>query len=191
MHSALLLACADIVCARGDLKAAYHYTERGLARGREGVDPQLLYPAIAMHARMAFASGRSAEAARLVDELQRLAGEQRLPAGPWFFFLVAVLVGLDRRDEAADLIREIRHPTPWVEAAQALVEGRPSEAGDRLEAMGARAEAALVRLRAGQALLEDNRPSEAAEQLDRAVEFFRSVGATAYLEEAEPLLGAA
>jgi hypothetical protein len=75
--------------------------------------------------------------------------------------------------------------------ARACAEGRFSEAAERLERIGALPDAALVHLRAGQALLDEGRRAEAGEQLTRALTFFRSVGATAYLAEAEPLLGAA
>ena len=46
----------------------------------------------------------------------------------------------------------------------------------------------MVRLRAGDRLLAAGRRSEGEAQLARALDFFRSVQATAYLQEGERLL---
>jgi hypothetical protein len=48
-----------------------------------------------------------------------------------------------------------------------------------------------ARLRAAEKLLSDGCPTEADEQLQRALTFYRSVGATRYVREAEGLLTSA
>jgi hypothetical protein len=57
--------------------------------------------------------------------------------------------------------------------------------------MGSLPDEALARLRAADKLVADGRRAEADEQLGRALAFFRSVGATVYVREAEALLAAA
>jgi len=57
--------------------------------------------------------------------------------------------------------------------------------------IGSLPDEAYARLRAGEGLLADDRPSEAEAELEQALAFYRHVGATAYAEEAEVLLAAA
>jgi hypothetical protein len=54
--------------------------------------------------------------------------------------------------------------------------------------MGRFAAAARVRLRAAETLAARGHRTEASEQLDKALAFYRSVGATRYIREAESLL---
>jgi hypothetical protein len=56
--------------------------------------------------------------------------------------------------------------------------------------MGALPEEAFVRLRSAEALVEAGRRADADVQLDRALAFYRSVDATAYIREAEALFAA-
>jgi tetratricopeptide (TPR) repeat protein len=80
--------------------------------------------------------------------------------------------------------------TPWVAGMRASQAGRYAEAADIWASMPFRPAEALARMRAAEALLEQGRRPEADEQLRRAVDFWRSVGATRYLGEAERLLRA-
>jgi hypothetical protein len=56
--------------------------------------------------------------------------------------------------------------------------------------MGAATEEARVRLWLAEALVRQNRRAEADTQLQRALAFYRSVGATRYIREGEALLAA-
>ena len=49
---------------------------------------------------------------------------------------------------------------------------------------------ALARVRAAKLLIAEGRRAEADEQLRRAIAFWRSVGATRYIRQAEKLLAA-
>ena len=51
-------------------------------------------------------------------------------------------------------------------------------------------DAAFARLRAAEQLVAEGRRTEADEHLQRALAFWRSVGATRYINKAEPLLAA-
>jgi len=64
------------------------------------------------------------------------------------------------------------------------------EAGVDLARRGARGEEACARLRAGKQLVAERRRLEGEAQLRRAIDFFGSVGATAYVAEPEGLLTA-
>jgi hypothetical protein len=61
-------------------------------------------------------------------------------------------------------------------------------AADMMAASGRRTHEALLRLRAGQSLVDQGRRAEAQEQLEKALAFYRSVGATRYVRQAEEAL---
>ena len=81
-------------------------------------------------------------------------------------------------------------PSPWLEAGIAAASGNWSRSGEVLEEIGAVTDAAAVRLRAAHTLLTAGRRAEGEEHLHRALEFYRSVGATAYVRDGESLLAA-
>jgi hypothetical protein len=78
----------------------------------------------------------------------------------------------------------------WRDANLAILTGRLVQGADTLDEMGATAIAAFVRLAAGEALLAEGHRAEADEQLGRAGEFFRRLGATRYIQRTEALLSA-
>jgi tetratricopeptide (TPR) repeat protein len=67
----------------------------------------------------------------------------------------------------------------WSDAVRALVEGDFVAAANLLERIGAKTDEAEARLQAG-----------TAEQVERALQFYRSVGATRFIREGEALLAA-
>jgi hypothetical protein len=73
----------------------------------------------------------------------------------------------------------------------AIARGDLVGAADILQASGAAALEAHARLRAAGRLTADGRHAEAEEQLQRALAYYRSVGATRYIREGERLLAAA
>ena len=62
-------------------------------------------------------------------------------------------------------------------AAKALAEGRPLEAAAIYEDIGARPDEALARLRSVPLLRASGAADRASQQLERALDFYRSVGA--------------
>jgi hypothetical protein len=80
--------------------------------------------------------------------------------------------------------------TPWMEAARAYAAGELEEAADILGAIHAVPDEAFVRLRAAEALMHEGRRAEADAELQKALAFYRSVGATAYIREAEGMFAA-
>jgi DNA-binding SARP family transcriptional activator/class 3 adenylate cyclase len=128
--------------------------------------------------------GRLEQARTLADEV--------VDRHPWLgfpeFALVAADVGyLSKLRAALDALSRRRPPDI---AAEAIIEGRFVEAADVLAEMGRMTAAARVRLRAAETLAAQGHRIEANEQLDKALAFYRSVGATRYIREAEALVAA-
>jgi hypothetical protein len=69
----------------------------------------------------------------------------------------------------------------------ALLRGDAVAAADLYEEGGTLPEAAFTRVWAAELLLAEGRRAEADEQLERALAFWRSVGGTRYVAEAEAL----
>jgi hypothetical protein len=95
---------------------------------------------------------------------------------------------LGRLDDIAELVSHVSFPSSFLDLLTALASGDLVAAADRLGEAGWRSEEALVRLRAGERLPAAGRRPEAEAQLARALDFFRSVRATAYLARGERLL---
>ena len=96
---------------------------------------------------------------------------------------------LGRRAEARQWLGT-RRDSPWFVAARALADREFVTAAELLDSMGAARSAALARLRAAQEFARTGRRAEADDQLRHALSFFRSVGATRFIREAEALLAA-
>jgi DNA-binding SARP family transcriptional activator/class 3 adenylate cyclase len=172
-----------IQLTRGELAEAVEDGERALELGRDSGDPQNLDPALAFGARVLLGANRPAEAAKLVDEL--LAGLPGRLLNPDVGVDLAVdLVELGRPVEVLDEAPQ----SPWLEAARAFVAGDPRRAAEIYARIGARPDEAYARLAAAKQLLGDGRLADGRIELDRALGFYREVGATAHLAEARELL---
>jgi class 3 adenylate cyclase/tetratricopeptide (TPR) repeat protein len=168
---------AAIELARGDVVAARADVDRAVAVASGSTDPQTLAPALCARAELHLAEGEGLEAATAFDELLgfgdglvvclSLAG--RLPAFAW------LALDLDRVEDARALL-DSSSLSGWQEAARAILAGDGARAADLLADIGDRSAEAYARLRAG------------GEHVHRALDFYRSVGATRYTGEAESLL---
>jgi hypothetical protein len=78
--------------------------------------------------------------------------------------------------------------SPWARAAMAFTAGDLRQAADICGEMGAVTDEARDRLWLAEALINENRRSQADIELQLALAFYRSVGATRYIREAEALL---
>jgi hypothetical protein len=79
---------------------------------------------------------------------------------------------------------------PWVHAAVAFASGDLRLAADICCEMGAVTEEARDRLWLAESLIEQNHRAEADVELQPALAFYRSVGATRYIRQAQALLAA-
>jgi len=102
--------------------------------------------------------------------------------------LAWVLAALRRGQELIEVLPS--SDVPWVHAAAAFAAGDLRRAADICGGMGAVTEEARDRLWLAETLINQNRRAEADVELQRALAFYRSVGATRYIREAEGLLAA-
>jgi class 3 adenylate cyclase/tetratricopeptide (TPR) repeat protein len=191
MDSAAVMIRGQIRLARGDEAGAVADSERALELARDAQDPQVLFPSLALHSHVLLATGRTSEAREMLDELvERLRASPTIVGSYWLGPLAIALRQLDRSDELAPILERAAMATPWMEAARAYVAGRFEEAADILAVIHAVPDEAFVRLRAAETLLHEGRRAEADTELQKALTFYRSVGATAYIREAEGMFAA-
>ncbi len=177
---------ATIRLARGDAPGALDESVRSLELARRSRDPQILAPSIATRARILAATGSLDEAAVLADELLRM--PDPLPGYGEPIDFAWVLLALGRGVELSALVERAAGLNGWVTPALAIAAGDLERAANLLAETGAATEEAYARLRAAEALAKAGRRAEADAQLQRALDFYREVGATAYVREAEALL---
>ena len=177
--------------ARGDERGALEDSEASLAQARHSSDPQVLWPALAVHANLLLRADRRQNAAAVVDELlAELAGRDVLFVSNWSLPLAFALSDLGRAHEFRSVAEKSLVGTRWLESGRAYAEGNFGGAAEILAEMGALGEEAFVRLRGAEALVQAGRRAEADAMLQQALAFYRSVGATRYIREAEALFAA-
>jgi len=72
----------------------------------------------------------------------------------------------------------------WLKAGREILDGLEQAAGT-FDEIGCAPDEAEARIRAGQALAAAGRRTEAGEQFERALGFYRAVGATRYASQCE------
>jgi tetratricopeptide (TPR) repeat protein len=182
----VLLLHGCMARARGDGAAAVSYAERSVAHSRGVKDPQALGPSLASLARAFVEEGRDPEASPLVDEVLALTDEN----GAALYFGWLIDLGWLVHDLGRSDVPPPSRAKVWAEAATAIAEGDLVRAADVLGGTELRSEEAYARLRAAELLASQGRHAEAQFHLERALSFYRSVGATAYLRRAEAILPA-
>jgi class 3 adenylate cyclase/tetratricopeptide (TPR) repeat protein len=171
---------ARILFARGDRNAALAESAAALEHARTVADAQVLIPMLSFHCWKLWAVGQDA-VETLALELVELCMRSPLNiAHDWFPEAAVVLAGLGRTSELEAVAETVATPTPWRDAGLAIGSGDPLTAAAIFGRMGARPFEAEARLFAAKAGIDADLPA--------AIVFFRSVGATAYLGEAESLL---
>src|SRR3954451_18334451 len=172
MESANLSVRARIRVARGDVAGAVEDAERALEVARIAKNPQLLHPALAGLAALRADIGDLEDASVLVDELFEDWREHPILASAFWLIEVAyALVPLGRGAELEEGLGRIKARSQWAEAARAYVSGELTTAADILAEIGSKPDEAYARLRSG-----------TQADVRRALEFYRSVGATRYLD---------
>jgi tetratricopeptide (TPR) repeat protein len=174
---------------RGDGDGAASDADQALAWGHRVKDPQALYPACAIAAHVFMELGDRERALAPADEfLAAVAGGRGLG-----FAIAAVNVlgwtarATGRGPELADALQRFA-ANPWARAAISYGRGDPVESAEILAGFGAVTSEAYCRLAAARMLVDEGRRAEADAQLQRALAFYRSVGARRYVREGESLL---
>jgi tetratricopeptide (TPR) repeat protein len=181
---------AQIRLARDDVTGALSDAERGLALARALQESQSTYTTTARCAVVLRECGDHDRAAALADELL---GKLRAGTGlGWANEILHVLAWTVYSAGGGPELIEVlpKVDVPWVHAAAAFASGDMEQAADICGAMGAVSEEARDRLWLAEALVKQNRRAEADVQLQRALAFYRSVGAARYIRQGEALLAA-
>ena len=110
----------------------------------------------------------------------------RLAANHLIF--VAGQMGL--RDEYLDIVEQAPEG-PWKDLIVAGAKGDLRKAGDLLARFGGSSFEALARLFGGEELIEAGRRAEGEAELEKALDFYRSVGATFFIQRGEAVLASA
>ena len=189
METAAREVRAEIRFARGDAEGACEDFERGLALARALQNPTRVVPALLRYGRGLTLLGRTDEARPLVVEGIELARETPSVGG---------LVGniatdawkLGLTEEVLEVL-ELAPDDPWKEGALAEVRGEGTRAADLYRGMGAPSIEADVRFGTAEALIAKGRTAEGRVELENALAFYRSVGATFFVHRGEALLAQA
>ncbi len=177
---------SEILLSRGDLNGTLTDSERGLELAREAGDAQVVGPGLIYRANALAAAGRLDEMEPLINEVLR---DHDL-TDPWQYRLAPLLVELGRGQEFIAALGDDAPATPWAEAARAFALGDFAGAAATFGEIGARALQAQAQVLHAEALVRDGRRSEADANLNLALAYFRSIGATAHAQRSQRLLAA-
>jgi tetratricopeptide (TPR) repeat protein len=171
------LVRALISLARDDRETASRETLHAERISRESNDPQMVTPSLAVRLRMELEAGSldqaGAIAAELLDQPRRV---EWMPPGTELAW-AAPSLGIE--DAARQWIKTTATESKWNDAALLILDGEFGRAADVFAEIGSLPDAARALLGAGD-----------PESIGKALDFFRSVGATRYVREAESLLTA-
>jgi hypothetical protein len=176
--------------SRGDAEGGLADAARGDELARQAKDLQTLGPSLGAYALILAQESRTKEAAAIVDELLETAGRSgSFPHHSWIVMLMWPAAWLGRGDAFVELTED-RQAWPAAKVGAAVLRGEFVQAAELLAQMGAATNEAHARLHAARALAQSGHRAAADQQLAHALAFFRSVGATRYVREAEALLPA-
>ncbi len=181
---------AQIRLGRDDVRGAAADAERALELARLARDPQSVFPSLARAANVFHETGDLQRAGALVEKLvaQVRAGRGLGSVSKVSHVCAWTLSALGGGQALLDVLPS--EDVPWAQAARSFVSGDLAGAADVCAGMGALTEEARDRLWLAESLVRQNRRAEADLQLQKALAFYRSVGATRYIREAESLLAA-
>jgi class 3 adenylate cyclase/tetratricopeptide (TPR) repeat protein len=191
MASACYVTRAQIRLGRDDVPGALADAERALWRARVDMDGQNLVWVLSAGMDVFSEHGDLERAELLADEFLAGLRSREYGVGDAIVRAHTVTWTLARLARGQELIDALTHAeTPWLRVAILFTSGNLEAAADLCSAIGAATQEARDRLWLAKALIEQNRRAEADIQLQRALVFYRSVGATRYIRQAEALLAA-
>jgi ATP/maltotriose-dependent transcriptional regulator MalT len=180
---------AMIRFARGDTEGALADAHRAAELGRRARDPQAVFPSLSVLAELLLEEGRVDEARAAAEELATRAKAGERPGFPPRGSTVFALVTLIGAQRVLELVAD-GPATSSKDAAIAIVDGELVVAADIYSLHGDVVSEAATRMRAAEKLLAEGNRRDADAQLQKALAFYRSVGATRYVREGEALLAA-
>jgi tetratricopeptide (TPR) repeat protein len=189
MESSARNVRAEIRVARGDAVGALDDVSRSLTLARDAMDPQNLIPSLKGAARVYASLGRLDDARRLAAELLPLASAHKAE-NLFYHHPLWPVANLGITAEVRELYERAR-PTPWRDAELALLDREFATAARIFARIGYAALEAEIHLIAAEDLVETGRRDEGEEEAARALDFYRSVSATFYIDRCEALLSEA
>jgi tetratricopeptide (TPR) repeat protein len=181
MEDVCRLVRGRIRLARGELADALEDAAADVELGRQQGAPEALQAALALQAHALLVAGSAEEAdARASELLNLLADQGVLVTNPdWSGELAIVLHDLGRGAELLKLVAQLTPTPPWLQAAAAVARGDFEQAAERYRGIGSLPDEASARLRAAEQLHDAGRHTDAEDQRQRALAFYRQVDATA------------
>ena len=170
--------------SRGD-EAGIDDAVASIEAARSSVDASVLCAALGIYGRMLVLVGRMDEARQALDE--SLALFETLEGRSGFDLPYLVITAFELGEDGERVLGPRRHRA-WAEAAKSYFAGDFARAADRYEEIGSLTDEAEARLRAAKSLMASGNVAEGEIQLERALGFYRSVGATRFIREGEALL---
>jgi class 3 adenylate cyclase/tetratricopeptide (TPR) repeat protein len=187
--SRLPLAC--ILEARDRPAEAMEEIQEVLAHMRRSGSVQI-WPDLVLQVRFFRRLGRIAEAdTTLVELMDGLRAHESVGDPARWHAELALELGEAGRAAESSVVVDRLTPGPWRDLCAAVAEGRFATAADILATTGEQPLQAELRLLTARELAAAGRQVEAAEELERARAFWESVGAIAYLREADEVFAAA
>jgi class 3 adenylate cyclase len=180
---------AQIRLGRDDAPGARTDARRAIELARTVNDGWSLYPTLAACAHVLWETGDHDRAAGLAEEvLPWLRAGRSGSIVDYLHILAWTFTAMRRGPELIDALPSA--DSLWLRAAALFSAGDLAAAADVCAEMGAVTEEARDRLWLAEQLIGQNRWAEADVELQRALAFYRSVGATRYIRQAEGLLAA-
>jgi class 3 adenylate cyclase len=182
---------AELRLAKADFTGAVTDVEQALAAGRAVGEIQSVNFVLACSAHVLTLASRRDEAVAVahefLDSLRAGVNMQFADINLPMFAAAAVRLGLG--DELVSALAGHRR-SRWTQAVRAYIDGDFVDAAEILGRAGARPDEAEARLRAAERLRAEGRRADADVQIAEALSFYRSVGATKYVRDAEELVAA-
>ena len=174
--------------ARGDVAGARLDHARAVDLARADGGSAHLIPALIAAAAMHAEQDELDEARALVAEALPIM-QKTSQMGP-MLQLVGLVERLGVRESVLAIVRasQLRRTVFWREVAVVAMEGELIAAADVVSQTGAVTVESQLRFRGGQQLIAEGRHAEGAVELERALEFYRSVDASAYVAQIESAL---
>jgi class 3 adenylate cyclase/tetratricopeptide (TPR) repeat protein len=171
--------------ARGDAQGARDDAQRAVASARRSGNPQDVSFPLSFAAWLSLRLGSPDEAAAFVEEA---IAAVTLAPDEMNLELAFVLIELRRTADLERLV-SVMAPARWRDVYEAIAAGRYGEAAGIAEALESSPWVAELRFAEAGRLAREGQAPQARELLKKAVAFWRSVGATQFLGDAEELAG--
>jgi predicted ATPase len=154
----------------------------GIEAARSAVDASVLSSALGVYGRMLVLVGRLEEARDALDE--SLALFNSLEGRSGFDLPYLAITAFELGEDGTRVLTPRRHRR-WAEAARWYFAREFGRAADVYQEIGTLTDEAEARFRSGLMLLEEGKRPEGAADMERALAFYRGVGAAYYVRKGE------